>query len=245
MEKKREDLVRHLQKMILDPSVFSRGKLPPERELATKLGVSRALLREAIITLEALGYIEIRERQGAYIKAPESADFSASMKYATFWPGDLLINLMEMRLLIEPPIAGQAALRRSEEDLSRMRACVAQLAAVQNNPDKGSSTGAQWDSMLHMLVVEAAKNPLLTRLYEGMRSIMDNYITISRLRLLALDTWPLKILSEHSALVEAIAVRDAEKAFEAQRRHLSGALEKLRDISNAKDSGFKADKNFL
>lgn len=245
MEKKREDLVHHLQKMILDPAVFSSGKLPPERELATTLGVSRALLREAIITLEALGYIEIRERQGAYIKAPESADFSASMKYATFWPGDLLINLMEMRLLIEPPIAGQAALRRSDEDLSRMRACVAQLAAVQNNPDKGSSTGAQWDSMLHMLVVEAAKNPLLTRLYEGMRSIMDNYITISRLRLLALDTWPLKILSEHSALVEAIAVRDAEKAFEAQRRHLSGALEKLRDISNAKDSGFKADKNFL
>jgi len=245
MEKKREDLVRHLQKMILDPSVFSHGKLPPERELATSLGVSRALLREAIITVEALGYIEIRERQGAYIKAPESADFSASMKYATFWPGDLLINLMEMRLLIEPPIAGQAALRRTEEDLSRMRACVAQLAAVQNNPDRGSSTGAQWDSMLHMLVVEAAKNPLLTRLYEGMRSIMDNYITISRLRLLALDTWPLKILSEHTALVEAIAARDAEKAFEAQRLHLSGALEKLRDISNAKGSDFKADKNLL
>ena len=245
MEKKREDLVRHLQKMILDPSVFSQGKLPPERELAIKLGVSRALLREAIITLEALGYIEIRERQGAYIKAPESADFAASMKYATFWPGDLLINLMEMRLLIEPPIAGQAALRRSEEDLSRMRSCITHLAAVQNSPDAGASTGAQWDSMLHMLVVEAAKNPLLTRLYEGMHSTMDNYITISRLRLLALDPWPAKILSEHTALVDAIAARDSEKAFEAQRRHLSGALEKLRDISNARGADFKTDKHMV
>ena len=231
MEKKREELVRTLQKMILAPSIFSDGKLPPERDLAAALGVSRGLLREAIITLEALGYIDIRERQGAFIKAPDQADFSASMKYAVFWPGDLLINLMEMRLLIEPPIAGQAALRRTEEELSRMKTCVAQLAAVQGLPDSGASTGAQWDSMLHMLVVEAAKNPLLTRLYEGMHSTMDNYISISRFKLLALESWPGRILSEHSALVDAIADRNAAGAVEAQRRHLSGALEKLRDLS--------------
>lgn len=230
MEKKREELVRTLQRMILTPSTFSDGKLPPERDLAAALGVSRGLLREAIITLEALGYIDIRERQGAFIKAPDSADFSASMKYAVFWPGDLLINLMEMRLLIEPPIAGQAALRRTEEDLSRMKTCVAQLAAVQSLPDAGASTGAQWDSLLHMLVVEAAKNPLLSRLYEGMHSTMDNYISISRFKLLALESWPGRILSEHTALVDAIADRDSARAVEAQRRHLSGALEKLRDL---------------
>jgi GntR family transcriptional repressor for pyruvate dehydrogenase complex len=138
---------------------------------------------------------------------------------------------MEMRLLIEPPIAGQAAIRRTEEEVERMRSCVAQLAAVQDSPEAGAATGAQWDSMLHMLVVEAAKNPLLTRLYEGMRSTMDNYISISRIRLLALDSWPAKILGEHSALVDAIADRDAPRAVEAQRRHLSGALEKLRDLN--------------
>ncbi len=242
MEKKREELIRRLQKMILDPAVFPNNKLPPERNLALDLGVSRGLLREAIITLEALGYIEIRERQGAFIKAPESADFSASMKYATFWPGDLLINLMEMRLLIEPPIAGQAALRRNEEDLSRMRSCIDHLAAVQGNPDAGASTGAQWDSMLHMLVVEAAKNPLLTRLYEGMYSTMDKYITISRFKLLALEAWPAKILSEHTALVDAIAIKNSEKAIEAQRIHLASALEKLRDISNSATAQAETNK---
>jgi GntR family transcriptional repressor for pyruvate dehydrogenase complex len=233
MEKKREELVRKLQRMILEPATFSDGKLPPERDLAAALGVSRGLLREAIITLEALGYIEIRERQGAFIKAPDSADFSASMKYAVFWPGDLLINLMEMRLLIEPPIAGQAALRRTGEEVERMRACVAQLAAVQESPEAGAATGAQWDAMLHMLVVEAAKNPLLTRLYEGMHSTMDNYISISRLKLLALDAWPAKILGEHTALVDAIEAQDAPRAIEAQRRHLSGALQKLRDLGGS------------
>ncbi|HEY9053783.1 MAG TPA: FadR/GntR family transcriptional regulator [Rectinemataceae bacterium] len=235
MEKKREELVKTLQKMILEPSTFSDGKLPPERDLAATLGVSRGLLREAIITLEALGYIEIRERQGAFIRAMDSADFSASMKYAIFWPGDLLINLMEMRLLIEPPIAGQAALRRTEEDVVRMKTCISHLAGVQNQPDAGASTGAQWDSTLHMLVVEAAKNPLLIRLYEGMYSTMQNYISISRFKLLALESWPSRILSEHTALVNAIADRDVAGAVEAQRRHLSGALEKLRDLAETSE----------
>ncbi|HAP56181.1 MAG TPA: hypothetical protein DCQ16_09985, partial [Spirochaetaceae bacterium] len=52
-------------------------------------------------------------------------------------------------------------------------------------------------------------------------------------RLLALETWPAKILSEHTALVDAIEERNAAKAEEAQRRHLSSALQKLRDISNS------------
>lgn len=232
MESKRAELVRTLQKMILAPASFHDGKLPPERDLAFSLGVSRNLLREAIITLEALGYIEVRERQGAFIRAPESADFSASLKYANLWPGDLLINLMEMRLLIEPPIAGQAALNRSAEDVARMKSCIAKLTAVQDCSEKSSSTGAQWDSMLHMLVVEAAKNPLLTRLYEGMHSTMDNYITISRTRLLALETWPARILAEHTALVDAIEAGDSDAAIEAQRCHLSGALQKLKDLKD-------------
>jgi len=231
MEKKREELVRKLQHMILDPDKFPDGKLPPERELAASLEVSRNLLREAIITLEALGYIEIRDRLGAFINAPDSAHFSASLKYANLWPGEMLIHLMEMRLLIEPPIAGQAALRRTDEDLTRMKSCIERLASVRDSPERSASTGAQWDSMLHLLVVEAARNPLLTRLYEGLFSTMDHYITISRTRLLALDSWPAKVLGEHTALVTAIEAGDAPAAVEAQGRHLSGALEMLRTLS--------------
>ncbi len=232
VEKKREELVKRLKAMILDPARypgrFPEGKLPPERELAAELGVSRGLLREAIVTLEAFGLIEVRERQGAFITMGDPADLSASMRRAAFWPGDLLINLMEMRLLIEPPIAGQAAIRRDEADLAKLRTCLFRLAELEDDTETGDPLGAEWDSMLHTLVVEAAKNPILTRLYEGMRSAMDDHIRTSRLKLLSLKTWPDKIRAEHGVLVDAIAAGDPAAAIEAQRRHLGGALAMLR-----------------
>ena len=65
MEKKRAELVRTLTSLVRDPGHFPDNRLPPERELAQSLGVSRNLLREAVITMEAMGLVEIRERQGA------------------------------------------------------------------------------------------------------------------------------------------------------------------------------------
>ncbi|MCE1206748.1 MAG: winged helix-turn-helix domain-containing protein, partial [Spirochaetia bacterium] len=75
MERKRLELVQQLKSLIQSSSFSGKHngtetKLPPERELAQSLGVSRNLLREAMITLEAMGYIEIRERQGAFISNP-------------------------------------------------------------------------------------------------------------------------------------------------------------------------------
>ncbi len=234
METRKEELLRAIEAMIQDPAAFPDGKLPPERVLAERLKVSRNLLREVMIAMEARGSIEIRERQGAYIKTPAPDDFVASLKFVSLYPGDMLINLMEMRLIIEPPIAGLAALRRTDEQLERMRECVARLIEVHSGPSRGASTGAQWDSMLHMLIVQAARNPLLARLYEGMSATMDKYIVESRVQLLALEGWPQKIIEEHGALVAAIEARDEDAAREAQKRHLGSALEKLRGIKACK-----------
>ncbi|PKL05782.1 MAG: hypothetical protein CVV53_07685 [Spirochaetae bacterium HGW-Spirochaetae-9] len=231
MEKKREELVRRVLGMIHDPQAFPDGKLPPERELAATLNISRNLLREVIITLEAMGYISVRERQGAFIVKPNSDDFSASLKLASFWPDDMLINVMEMRLIIEPPIAGLAALRRDDGELAKMKDCVAKLIAIHDSPSHGASSGGQWDSMLHMLVVRAARNPLLDRLYEGLSSTMDKYIVLSRVKLLALPDWPQKIIADHSALVAAIDAKDEVAARDAQSRHLGSALAMLKEIS--------------
>ena len=217
--------------MIHDPQVFPDGKLPPERELALQLGISRNLLREVIITLEAMGYISVRERQGAFIVKPNPDDFTASLKLASFWPDDMLINVMEMRLTIEPPIAGLAALRRDDDELAKMKDCVTKLVAMHDSPSHGASSGGQWDSMLHMLVVHAARNPLLDRLYEGLSSTMDKYIVLSRVKLLALPDWPQKIIAEHSALVAAIEAKNEVAAREAQSRHLGSALAMLKEIS--------------
>ena len=229
MEKKRAELVSRIKAMLDDQSLFPEGRLPPERDFAAALSVSRNLLREALITLEALGFLEIRERQGAYILRPSVEDFSASLRFASLWPEDMLVHLMELRLVLESPIAGLAALRRTENELEKMRECVRMLEELRDEADGGASEGAQWDSMLHSLIVEAAHNPLLSRLYEGLETTMERYIVLSRRRLLALEGWPAKILLQHRDLVEAIAMGDAAAASAAQGRHLEGALARLRE----------------
>ncbi|PKL26442.1 MAG: hypothetical protein CVV27_20265 [Candidatus Melainabacteria bacterium HGW-Melainabacteria-1] len=227
MEKKRVELVNSLTAMIQERGRFPDGRLPPERELAASLGVSRNLLREAIITMEVMGLLEIRERQGAFIVAPRADDFAASLKFLSIWPDDILSHLMEMRLVIEVPAAGLAAVRRTDDELARMRECVRRLEA----PDDGAEAAAVWDAQLHTLVLRAAHNPVLDRVYEGLSATMEKYVIISRHKLLALERWPEKILEEHRRLVSAIEARDADSAQRALREHLGGALRKLGELN--------------
>lgn len=239
MERKRQELVEQLKSMIqqialADDIDAKERRLPPERELALSLGVSRNLLREAMITLEAMGYLEIRERQGAFIINPYAEDFASGLKFVSLWPDDMLIHVMEMRKVVEVPIAGLAALRRRNEELARMKQCIDMLIQAHQEPDGGASKGAQWDSLLHMQIVNAAHNPLLTRLYEALSATMDRYISMSRLRLLALPGWPSKIVAEHREIVDAIEAGDAGRAEKAQRQHLESALEQLRLLSAQK-----------
>lgn len=230
MESKRADVVRKLKEWIQIPARFPGGQLPSERELAKEMGVSRTLLREAVITLEALGILEVRERQGTFVKDPQGGDFTASLRTLSLWPGDLLIHIMEMRLVVEVPSAGLAALRRTEDELERMRKCVLQLEEAHTDPGGGASSGATWDSLLHNLVVGAAHNPVLTRVYEGLSTTMEKHIVTSRSLLLSLSGMSGKILEEHENLVEAIGRKDPERAMSSLRRHLEEALGQLVEL---------------
>jgi GntR family transcriptional repressor for pyruvate dehydrogenase complex len=227
MENKREEVVRKLSGWIENPDRFPGGHLPPERVLAREMGVSRTLLREAVITLEALGVLEVRERQGIFVRTPREEDFAVSLRTLNLWPEDILIHLMEMRLVVEVPAAGLSALRRTEEELEQMRKCVLQLEEVHAAPDGGASSGAYWDSLLHALVVSAAHNPILTRVYEGLATTMEKYIVTSRSLLLSYSGMSGKILEEHELLVDSIARGDPEGAMAALRRHLEEAMGQL------------------
>jgi GntR family transcriptional repressor for pyruvate dehydrogenase complex len=224
VERKRAELVRRLSILIREPGAFPGGRLPPERELAKELGASRTILREAMITLEAMGLVEIRERQGAFVSGPEKGDFSAGLRLLSLWPDDVPTTLMEARLMMEVPAAALAARRRSAEELARMKECLARLEAAGAEPDGGAASGAVWDSQLHSIVVDAAHNPILGRVYEALRSTMERHIETSRARLYAMEGRPEKILEEHRLLVAAIERRDPEAAAEALRAHLGEAL---------------------
>ncbi|MBU0926240.1 MAG: FadR family transcriptional regulator [Spirochaetes bacterium] len=223
MEKKRAELVRALSAMIRKPEDFPGGRLPPERELAESLGVSRNLLREAIITMEAMGLLEVRERQGAFIAAPGADDLAASLRYLSVWPDDVLAHVMEMRLIIEAPAATLAASRRTRAELERLAECVRRLEAAEGDAE---SAGA-WDARFHALIVAAAHNPVLDRVYEGLSAAMEKFVILSRRRLLQAAGWPAKVAVEHRRIVAALEAGDEAGTGTAVREHLEEALKQL------------------
>ncbi|EAY71946.1 regulator for uxu operon [Burkholderia dolosa AU0158] len=134
---------------------FAAGeRLPPERELALKLGVSRPSLREALIALEIGGQIEIRMGSGVYVRdAP--ADAVGTMVTL----GDSPSELMQARAAIEGSVAALAAARMTAAMLERLRRAVQRmkrLAAAGRSP-------VEADRQFHMLIAEAAGNSVLTR----------------------------------------------------------------------------------
>ena len=99
------------------------ARLPAERELATSLGVSRASVREAIISLEMGGLVEVRVGTGIFVTAPVTQGTSAG----DGGPGPF--ELLQARRLVEGEIAALAASKASREDLDALRECVARMEA--------------------------------------------------------------------------------------------------------------------
>jgi len=228
METKRQILIEEIIDYIAKGNAGPGSKLPPERELAKKLNVSRNLLREALVTLECLGYIELRGREGIFISQTDLADINSGMKNISIWPEEMMQQLMEMRLLTEVPAAGLAARRRTPEQMQRLKECKNHLQRIHREGERAEGEGAHWDSLLHTLVVDSANNKLLSRVYEGLSAVMEKYIGNSRRSLFSMKDWADKILEQHEDLISAIEGQDPEKASILARDHINEAMKQLK-----------------
>ncbi len=233
MNESRKNLIHRLMAIISKGDVISGGKLPPERELAALLGTSRPALREAEIALEALGVLEIRDRQGVFIAGGEGDESPLSLGEARIWPTEVLSQVMEIRLLLDPAVSAIAALRRTDRDMARLEHCLRELEALETvGGADNASLGAYWNVVLHSTVVQAAGNALLSRMYETLLNMTQT--GISAMRMDVLDSSALlkttRTLEEHQAIVSAIRERDPRRAGEASRVHLRRTVEVLIDL---------------
>ncbi len=140
---------------------FSPGaKLPPEKQLAQVLGVSRAVVREAVARLKADGSIETRQGAGAFVTAqPGSGSFRVILGGAA---RDEMRHLMELRAIVEVAAAELAARRHTRDDLRAMRRALEGMrAAIQIRGD-----GVPADDAFHRAVAAASHNPYLSRFIE-------------------------------------------------------------------------------
>lgn len=242
MNESRRILAETIYGAIRDGSMVTDGKLPTEREMAAITGTSRTSLREALIVLETLGIIEVRGKQGVFVKDRNLGDLNRSLDLYATWPADLVPKVFQVRIMMESPAAGLAALSRTDGDLEKMNECTARLEQIfiSDGPDAGRE-GAEWNDIFHRVVIAATHNEVLIRMHEGLSSIVAKAMESLNRNSLATPRplWKERILGEHEQIVRAIRERDEAGAREAMRKHLEISAAKLEKLCQDRVSPFR------
>ena len=208
-----EDIVGQVQALIRDGVLKPGDRLPPERELAERFGVSRSSLREAIRALQLQGLLVSRPGAGTFVSV-ESVETALSIIAGSInGSRDYLGDVFEVRHLLEPQIAALAAERATLEDIQSMaRSLDEQEAQI----DRGE-TGVEGDTAFHFAMARATHNQALVRVMSAIADIIRQ----SRDRSLQTPGRPRRSLASHRRILEMIARGEAEDARPAMEHHLS------------------------
>ena len=207
-----DQLTARLRDLIAKGAVLRGDRLLPEREMAQHLGVSRARLRQALDQLEREGALFRRRGQGTFVQPPPATDAPRLKSLARRVSAQ---QVMEVRLQIEPALAGLAALRADAPARKVLaQATQATLEAV----DQQSYDAA--DDVFHYKIAEMAQNPLFLTVYEAIRSVRAQ-ASWARTRAATYSPEVTAVLGQqHQALAEAILRGDSPAASQAMEDHL-------------------------
>jgi GntR family transcriptional repressor for pyruvate dehydrogenase complex len=194
-------------------------RLPPERELAQQLGVSRPSLREALIALEIGGRVEIRMGSGVYIVAAPSAKPATSEAEL----GESPIEIMNARSVIEGAIAASVAPFAKPKALKALRAVYETMAREVESGQIPMSA----DRAFHNGIAQMSGNDVLVRtvgaLYDERHSPLSSTL---RGHFEGEETWAAALM-EHREILEALEARDAVQAQAAMQRHMRNSAARL------------------
>jgi GntR family transcriptional repressor for pyruvate dehydrogenase complex len=212
-----------LQSLILNRAFHPGDRLPSERELGERLGVSRTVVREALRTLSTKGLVEVRDGAGAFVRSPSVDLFSELLGICVshMETGDVTSShILEMRRILEIEMAGLAAQRRGEEDLAELD----RLLGLMARPGSTRNEWARIDYDFHDVVAVASRNPLFPIV---LRSISD-VLMRGRLMGVRLPDYQTKALYHHRNVYEALKAGSVRKARAAMEAHLREAEQTMR-----------------
>lgn len=215
--------IARIRELIQSGELPPGAKLPPEQQLAAELGLSRNLMREAVKALVVARVLEIRRGDGTYVTSLEPALLLEGLGSAVeLLRGDTLLELTEVRRLLEPLATGLAAGRVSEEDLARIKHHLDAMTAASDDVELLN----EHDVAFHRAVVASAGNSTLATLLEG---ISSRTVRARVWRGLIDDKAGDRTIAEHQAIYAALAARNRALAEAAALIHVSTTEQWLRD----------------
>ncbi len=212
-----------IEQLMTDTRLQPGQRLPSEREMSERFGVSRTVVREAVRALMARGLLQVRPGSGTTVIRPSAQVMTKSMSHylRSAHPQADFEKLIEVRRLLEVGIAGIAAERRSEEDLLDLRT---QLETLKQLKEGDDDAYVRCDIGFHMGLARAAHNDYFVLLLDSLNEMMIE----SRRLALKLPKTQARTYRYHKAIFDAIAQQDIEGAREAMRKHLVEAAQTAR-----------------
>jgi GntR family transcriptional repressor for pyruvate dehydrogenase complex len=208
-------VIEFIERGIADGTWGPGDKLPTERELERRFGLSRNTLRKTLKGLEDSGRIIRHVGRGSFIGTPRPAPESEAESLLRRIVGASPAEVMEVRLMLEPQAAELAAGRANAEDLHLLEECLARSEGAMDVPEF-----EHWDGRLHVTIVGATKNGLLMSLYEAINDVRRQ---VEWGKLKARTVTPERragYMKQHREIVAALRDRDPEEARKALRGHL-------------------------
>jgi DNA-binding FadR family transcriptional regulator len=193
------------------------GRLPPERELAERFGVSRPTIREAIIALEILDRVEVKTGSGIYVLEHQSGSGNAIEHISPY-------ELTESRALIEGEAVALAANLITAEELKELEDSLYEMA--QEN-DQGELAAGDADRKFHHIIAQATRNAMLVSIVENMWRVRNHAPLVSRAYRSICEQDGAKRVEEHREIFNAIKNRDPQAARAAMHQHFALILNKL------------------
>ncbi|MCS7256821.1 MAG: FadR family transcriptional regulator [Thermomicrobium sp.] len=202
---------------LIEQGILAPGtRLPGERELSQRLGISRLSLREAIRSLQYAGYLQVVPGRGTFVRDVREIGL-ASLDHWLRQHDDLVNKIFEFRELFEPGVAALAAERATSGQLAALRRTIEAMREAAAVGDLDAAIAA--DAEFHHQLVALTQNDLVTRfLAQLLRSIGEE-----RRASLNIPGQVQRAIAGHQAIYEAIERRDAEEASRLMREHLRDA----------------------
>lgn len=216
-----DEAILRIKEMILTGELAPGGRLPPEKELSERLGLSRSSLREAVKALEVIRVLDVRRGDGTYVTSLEPRLLLEAMSFVVDLHDDQsVLEIFAVRRILEPAAAALAARQAGEEALAALRAAV-------DTVDHASDVEGlvEHDLEFHRGIAEATGNSYLASLLD---SLSSHTVRARIWRGITQENAVDRTLQEHHAILDAIAAGDADLASALTVVHVSGVEQWLR-----------------
>lgn len=201
-------------------------RLPSEMSMASRFGVSRTVIREAISRLKSEGLVESRQGSGVFVREG-NMDTPFRIDPNVIDSIQSVLQVVELRMALEGEIAEFAAKRCSAGQIKAIAKALKQI----DIDEKEGKDGVDADIAFHRSIAEATGNPYFLALIEFLFNFLSNATATTRSYEATKASLSREVKEEHAAIVEAISRRDPDAARTAARRHMEGACRRLKAVA--------------